>query len=486
MNPRIELRWNRPQSLALQATERYVCLEGGIRAGKTTPLVAKAALLAVQYPGIHCLLARWTDDAVGAQLRPAWRDFAQKAGLELAWHADEQYDEVVGTGSRVYLRGLRASEDTNRYGKFRGLTLAWIGIDQAEELPHDIWLEVAGRLSQPGYPHQAWITPQPVVPDHWIAKTFPEDNALFDHRYIRTNVYDNVANVGQAYVDSLEALYPLGSSQRRTLLEGRRGLAGKGEPVYGGYFDRQKHVVPVEMSTRVALIEAWDWGHGHPCVSWSQFWSVGAYVLLGAVMGEAMFLEDFVPAALQIRSQWCPRPLTIQTTGDPAGLDITNQGTQISAVRQVLAQHGVTPNAGTSFNAPEMRYQAIQSTGSYMTKTALDHLPAFRLNPRCVVLTQGGAEEASFTVDGYEAGYVWSDLMLRGRQTFRVPKKDGYYDHYQNTQEYAMLMHGPAPVTQETLRRAEVREARARQRDRDPADRLHRLGRDRGRHRVGR
>jgi hypothetical protein len=482
--PRAELNWNPIQSVALQATHRFVDLEGGIRAGKTTPLVAKPADLAIRYPGIHCFLGRWTDDAVSAQLRPAWRDYAAKVGLELQWHGDEQYDEVVGTGSRVYLRGLRASEDSNRYGKFRGLTLAWIGIDQAEEVPHDVFLELAGRLSQPGYPHQLWLTPQPVVPDHWIAKTFPEDNPYPDHLYLRTNVYDNVANVGQAYVDSLEALYPLGSSQRRTLLEGRRGLAGRGDPVYAGYFDRQRHVRPVEMSTRVPLIESWDWGHGHPCVSWSQFWPVGAYVQLGAVMGQAMFLEDFVPAALQYRQRWCPRPLTISSTGDPAGLDVTNQGTRISKVREVLASHGVTPTAIASMNTPEMRYDAIQATGGYMRRMALDGEPAFRLHPRCVVLTADGAEDASFTVDGYEGGYVWSDVVLRGRQTFRVPKKDGYYDHFQNTNEYGVLMHGPGLVTQEGLARVERREERRRQQDRDPADT--RMRRDRGRHRVGR
>jgi hypothetical protein len=318
-----------------------------------------------------------------------------------------------------------------------------------------------------------------------IAKTFLEDNSQLDIRYIRTNVYDNVANVGQVYVDSLEALYPLGSSQRRTLLEGRRGLTGRGDPVYGGYFDRQQHVRAEEMSPSLPLIEAWDWGHGHPCVSWWQFTPVGAYVGLGAVMGEHLFLEDFVPAALQIRQRWCPDPLVVYTTGDPAGLDLTNQGTQISAVRQVLSQYDITPNALPSMNLPEMRYGAIQTTGQYMTRRALDKGPAFRLNPRCVVLNKDGEEPASFTVDGFEAGYVWSELRLVGRKTVQVPKKDGYYDHFQNTSEYAVLMHGPGLVTRERLTRYELREEKRRRKDRDPAD-VRAQGRDRMRHRVGR
>ena len=41
---------------------------------------------------------------------------------------------MVGTGSIVYLRALKASEETQRYSKLAGLTLAILGINQAEGL----------------------------------------------------------------------------------------------------------------------------------------------------------------------------------------------------------------------------------------------------------------------------------------------------------------------------------------------------------------
>jgi len=67
----------------------------------------------------------------------------------------------------VFVRGLKSQDQTLRYSKFRGLTLARVYVDQAEELPHDIYLELAARLSQPGFPHQITISPQSVSEDQF-------------------------------------------------------------------------------------------------------------------------------------------------------------------------------------------------------------------------------------------------------------------------------------------------------------------------------
>lgn len=468
------------QDLAIRAAERFVDLEGGIRAAKTTAMIAKTRMLTQAFPGIPCLLSRWTDDDTFAQLVPAWRAHAQLTGLSLKWHPDEGFDEILGTAtgdrpnSRVYLCGLKTSDDSRRFAKLRGKTLAFIGIDQAEEMPVDVWHEVKGRLSAPGYPQQCLITPQPPTYDHWIAEEFPEDNRRAGYRYIHTNVYDNRANIGDDYIASLEADYPLGSAQRRTLLDGHRGLTGRGTAVYAGYFNRTIHVREgLTADPHTPVIEAWDWGHGHPCVSWWQFLSIGAMVGLGAVMGTDMFLEDFVPAALAVRAEWIGRASEWWSCGDPAGLDQSNQGTRTTKVRDILAAHGVLPVSVPNANQPEQRYQAIQTAGAFMRRVALDGQPAFRVSPRACVLSKAGRASASFLADGFEAGYVWDDRRLvsvGNRGAIRVPKKDGYYDHAQNGVEYATLSYGPAsPTTRDEAasdRRASVRGPR----DTDPAD----------------
>ena len=159
----------------------------------------------------------------------------------MGWNAQEQCYEiatVAGPTSRIYARGLKASEDA----------------------------ALKARRSQPGCPHQMLLTPNPPHHDHWLANEFPEDNAHPDHRYIRTTVYDNRAALGEAYIQALEAAYPAGSVLRRRFIEGLRGLSMVGDPVFGGYFQRLLHARQVEMHPAAPLFEGWDFGHGHPCV----------------------------------------------------------------------------------------------------------------------------------------------------------------------------------------------------------------------------
>ena len=117
----------------MRATDRFIDFEGSIRAGKTTPLVWKIITYCINYPGIQCMLCRWTGDALDAQLKPKFYEECPKelfpTGKARGWNAKEEYQEFAN-GSRVYLRSLKSSDDTARYAKFAGLTLAVIGVDQ--------------------------------------------------------------------------------------------------------------------------------------------------------------------------------------------------------------------------------------------------------------------------------------------------------------------------------------------------------------------
>jgi hypothetical protein len=82
---------------------------------------------------------------------------------------------------------------------------------------------------------------------------------------------------------------------------------------------------------------------------------------------------------------------------------------------------------------------------------------AFEVHPRCRTL-----------IDGFEAGYVWEDLVRSGSvmPNTRRPKKDGYYDHLQNTAEYVIINYGGAAQGDwRTKRGMPVRDV-------DPADAL--------------
>lgn len=445
--PSVTLTWNEPQTRFLLTRGvvggpiEFLDIEGGVRSGKSSVAAVKLCEYARLYPGIQMAACRWSQDALDAQVRPLWRDWAKRLGLVLRWHADEEYDEIVGTGSRVYLRALKASDDASRYAKLAGMTLGVLWIDQPEEVPKDVAeAYVPARLSQPKYPHEAWYTPNPPGQSHWLTEMFPEKNAAAHHHYFRTSVYDNRANLGEAYILDLETAYPVGTALRRRFVDGRRGLAAVGEPVYQGYFSRKLHESELAViNPEVPVCESWDFGHHHPAVAWLQFLPQGRVQILGGVMGESLFLEDFVPEVLKIRGEWCQGAMEFKTTGDPAGTMMSSQGVNKSAA-DVLRAHGIHIHVNKGANHPQARNAAIQSIAGYLRRMTPQG-PAFQINPRCLIVGKGYQRYSPEIADGLEAGYVWSDDYDKNT---RKPKKDGWYDHFGNVLEYAFLKFGPA------------------------------------------
>lgn len=460
----------------------FIDYEGAVRAGKTTAPASKACDYAIQFPGIHMAAARWKDADLWAQVVPAWRDMVRRYGLKTKWNPDQFYDEILPYGSRMYLRGLHTNELDSRYSKLAGLTLAVLWVDQPEEVPEDVIdAYVPARLSQPGFPHEVWFTPNPVdETDHWIARWFPNDpNKLKPHHwFLQTSLYDNEAGVGAQYIRDMEAKYPAGHPLRRRFIEGRRGLSVVGAPVYGGVFSRRLHVDgDVRFNQNLPLIEAWDFGHHHPAVLWSQF-DKGSWHVLGEVMGHDQFIEDFAPWVIQQRVSLFGDNLQVWACCDPAGARLDSQGINNTAV-MVLNGHKVYPRWVDGSNSPTFRDAAIQRLSAHMSKLS-GGLPMVRVHPRCRQF-----------VDGLEAGYIWDDRSIANSVSpnTRRPKKDGTYDHLQNCAEYTWLNYGPVTLTVEEARRqerAQERHASEMRKDHDTADKLYGKGKYRHQGGIGR
>lgn len=410
-----------------------------MRSGKTTVGIWKLIDYAVRYPGIKMLLARWTGDALAMQLKPKFYEECPKELLG-RWWGEEERQEFIN-GSQLYIRSLKSADDAARFAKFTGLTLGVIMIDQPEEVPEDIYHALKGRLSQPGFPQQMILTPNPPGPDHWICKEFPEDNSIPGHLYIRTELYDNRGIIGDDYIRELEREYPVGHAMRRRMIEGRRGLSIEGDGVYKVVFSRETHVREIEFFPDYPVYESWDFGHRHPAVSWHQLLPWGHWNILGEYMGTDQFIDEAVPMVASARQQLFPGLLSLFVCCDPAGAQ--GQGARHTCV-EVLNQHlrehyGANMGARylTNSNRPEQRGWAIQQISGHMTRLIRGR-PAVLIHPRCTVL-----------VDGFEAGYVYDDratLIGSRLPNYRRPKKDGYYDHLQNTVEYFMLNYGQAAV----------------------------------------
>ena len=447
----------------LQSDSEQIDLEGAIRSGKTTAALWKVFALCLAHPGIHCLICRYSDDDTRTKLRPVWEQVCLTAGVPLHWVADQRRF-ALPNDSWVYCFGLKAQDLTLRYAKFRGVTLATVYVDQAEELPFDIKEELVGRLSQRGFPQQLILTPNPPNEDSWLARDFPEDNHHTHRRYFRVSLYDNAHNLDRATVARLERAYPPHHAKHRPMLLGQRGLNVIGQPVYGpvspyepesAAFQRTRHVRPLTLDKNLPLYEGFDYGKHHPCVVWAQYTPWAELRLLGGLLGQDLYLEDFIPLVQHYRRLWFAEALEVLACCDPAGSHDNAQGVRQNGV-SLLQDHGIYPSFRLDSNTPDVRLGVIERIAATMRRRsargeafAVDDTHWLRVSATAVV-------PHAFVIDAFEAGYVWDTHMISvSGKPMRRPKKDGWYEHGMNTVEY--LEHnfgGVQPSEAERVRHA--------------------------------
>ena len=486
-DPELRMVWRGVTADFMQDTTRHVDFEGAFRVGKTTAALWKVFNSCLEHPGIQWLICRYSDGDTQTKLKPPWRAICDKAGVAIQWDSTELCDvfpAVDGQQSKVYIFGIKAQDQTSRYGKFRGMTLAGIYNDQTEELPHDVFLEMMGRLSQPGFPHQLLLTPNPPDENHWLATEFPEDNHLLGRKYYSAPIHANAHNLPDETIPGLIAAYPPSHPKHRSAVLGKRGLNVIGKPVYGGdpekglqpMFTRALHVRALAYTPGLPLGEAIDFGKHHPCVVWAQYTPWNQLLLLGGLMGQNLYLEDFAPLIKLYRAQWFPDVPYVQTCCDPAGSHNNSQGVRNNGL-QVLQDHGFAPRFIDNSNAPDVRLAMVERLAAYMRKrTPQGEAFGVAADPqRWLLISPDTVKPWPFLADGFEAGYVWDEHFVSvGSKQIRKPKKDGWYEHGQNCCEYLELNFGGAQPTAAQVERQAARAVaqQARQAQRDPGERF--------------
>lgn len=458
----VRMRWRGTVSEFLLDETRHIDLEGAFRSGKTTAALWKVFNSCVAHPGICWLISRYSDGDTQSKLKPAWREVLRAGDVTPTWDPAAQCD-TLPNGSKVFILGLKAQDQISRYGKLRGMTLAGAYVDQAEELPHDIFLELIGRLSQSGMPHQLLLTPNPPDENHWLTREFPEDQHIKDHKYLRVSIYDNAHNLPAETIQGLEAAYPTSHPKHRSAVLGQRGLNVTGEPVYGGdalkglapTFDRRLHVRALSVNPELQLCEAIDFGKHHPCVVWAQYTSYNQLLLLGGILGQNLYLEDFAPIVAQYRQQWFGSVPMVLTCCDPAGAHDNSQGVRNNGLK-VLQDHGFSPRYKPNSNAPDVRLAMVERLAGYMRRLTPQG-PALGVeanSARWLRISPDNTVSWPFIADAFEAGYVWDEHMVSvGSKQVRKPKKDGWYEHGMNCCEYLELNFGGVQASDEQVKR---------------------------------
>lgn len=451
----VRVKFKGPLARFIRDRTRMIDLEGALNCGKTTACLWKEFLAAWDNPGIWSFIGRFSDGDNQTKLIPAWERVCREAGVAIRWNARELYygfpngpdpaDPYEG-GSRVYSFGLKSPDALSRYAKLRGLGVSRIYIDQAEELPPDFFAELVQRLRQNGFPHQLTLSPNPLDVNSWLAREFPDDNRYPGRVYYSISLYDNAHNLPPDKISDALTTYPPSHAKHRTAILGKRGLNVTGIPVYKDVFIRSAHEASAEYDQKLPLLMALDFGKHHPCVVFRQDAPVGQTRFLGGILGQNLYLDDFLDIVLRYRSEWFPGAWHLECC-DPAGAADTSHGTE-GAIK-TLKQKGLNPRYIENSNSPLVRIACIERLAAQMRKRAADRSEGFVVSnsDRWLRVSVDGAVVDRFLADGFEAGYVWDAHMVSvDNKQVRRPKKDGWYEHGMNCAEYLELNFGSVPV----------------------------------------
>lgn len=133
----------------IESPEREVAWIGGVGAGKTVGLCAKALMMMLRYPGTRAMIARRTYDELIKTTKQTFFRVAEplrKAKLverPRSWEYTEGTNYVrLATGAELHFSNL---EDQS---KFKNIELTWVGIDQGEENDVDLMMFVKSRIRQ--------------------------------------------------------------------------------------------------------------------------------------------------------------------------------------------------------------------------------------------------------------------------------------------------------------------------------------------------
>mgnify|MGYP001563460524 FL=1 len=455
-----------PISAFLEDSTREVDLEGALNSGKTTAALWKIRNYCTAWPGIKCLIARYAQGDTERLLRPRWEEICREAGEIPPWQAREEY-YAFRNGSRVYAFGLMVQEAQRRQAKIRGWDGAVIYVDQAEELPPDIILALFGRPRQQGMPHQVIFTPNPLSERDFLSGLFPTDNRIQGRRYYSVSLDHNAHNLMPGTVEALKRAYPPTHAAHRSLILGQRGLRVVGQPVYGphldrpGAFRREVHIRPIAYDPKGLVYESFDYGMHHPCWIVAQQPYTGGWHILGGVLGQDLYLDEFLPIVKRYRALWCPAMTGLLSCCDPAGTHESSQGVRQNGL-SILRDYDITPVWRDNSNAPDVRYATIERLAALMLRRSVSGGEAFSVNndpSRWIVVSADGPREGmAILADGCEAGYVWDPIDVSvGSKKVRRPRKEKWYEHPMNCLEYLELNFGADQPTQEEQARAKAK-----------------------------
>ena len=339
-----------------------------------------------------------------------------------------------------------AMETANDTGKLRSLELTGAWINEASELPKEVFDMVTQRVGRypakrdggPTHPCVIMDT-NPPDDDHWWYKLAEEDRPdnwdFFDQpgglirvqsddgesvHYVPNPEAENILNLPGGFEYYLRMVAGKTEDWIKIFILGQYGTTDDGKPVYPEYSDRV-HVASdsIEPNRMLPLLLGWDFGLTPACII-GQMSAHGQLLILEELIGEDMSVRQFADEVVKPTILNKYGGMRLVSRGDPAGV-ARGQNNGRTCYQELLEVGLHSEPADTNDFLPRR-----ESVAFFLNRMAGGE-PGFLLSPECRVLRKG-----------FLGGYRYERLKVAGERYRDRPVKDKF-SHPHDALQYLCL-----------------------------------------------
>lgn len=296
------------QQQILDSQAKYLYMQGGVGGGKTTAFAVKAVWLSLTIANNRGVASRHNYgqlyDSTWREIKGVLQRLVDKEIIQEPIYSRKQFGDFTHIQLQETGSELQAIHSKNLHQAL-GANHGWFFVDDAMECTEEFFVgnlegTTAGLLSRLRLPHVLYekslydkdtrphgglhgmIASNPPPYGHWLHKLFGDKPGSYkighdSVDWLRGTTADNPF-LGDGYASGIMGVQrKMGRSENvvRRVVYGESIPAYKGIPVYP-QFERRKHVAPLKFNAALPLVTAWDFGHDHPAIVYSQLFRCGA------------------------------------------------------------------------------------------------------------------------------------------------------------------------------------------------------------------